>query len=179
MISDKQYLLKAITLLNRDVKNKYSLKDVLSYSISNPRINISVPSKDNNKLKAIGDIGEKIAYNFLNKKYKDVKWISKELPYNPYDLEFTCDGKKIYVEVKSTTDAVYDHFFLSRNEYDFYMQHKNNYWIIFITNISLDNLKNKTCNNLYIYKNPLIKIDMLSTGFENDNIYITPTNFKL
>ncbi len=26
----------------------------------NPRINISVPSKDNNKLKAIGDIGEKI-----------------------------------------------------------------------------------------------------------------------
>ncbi len=134
--------------------------------------------EDSEKLKAIGDVGEEIVFNYLVKKYPNLKHVSKDKPYNPYDLEFTINGKKTYIEVKSTSDGVYDHFYISRNEYDFYTNHKDNYWIIYVTNINVANIENNTNVNIYIYKNPILIIDMLNMGFEENKIYITPTKFR-
>lgn len=98
--------------------------------------------QENNK--KIGDIGELAVVKFLKETYSDVTHTSITREFEKYDIEYTDNGKKYYVEVKSTRKKKMEEFFVSQNEYEFYLDNKDNYKLYCVEGVSLKkNNKNK------------------------------------
>lgn len=132
-------------------------------------------SVDNSTI--IGEYGEKISYIFLCSKFgkENVEWVSKNDKYANHDFRVYWNKQIYYIETKSTTKAIIN-FYLSINEFSLYKENKNNYWLLFITNINLDNEQKPI---IKLIENPSFEIMMDEYGYDKSkNIFkIMPTKF--
>lgn len=155
-----------------DVENNfYNLDKNIYYIESNTKQNEKI-------LEIIGDKGEEIIYEYLKKKYDNVKHISKNYRYYPYDFLIDNVDQKIYIEVKSTSDPIKPRFLMSRNEINFYKLNKDNYWLILVRNLNPYNNDSDIVPFINIIKNPNIIINDKIVGFKNNSIYIAPYKFS-
>ena len=91
-------------------------------------------AKDEKKLKDIGNISEKFVYNFLlnNSDYKDVYLASEDNEGLHYDIRYTDINNVVkYVEVKTFDN---NYFHLTKSEYDFGLNNKEDYEIWLVNN---------------------------------------------
>ncbi|MGL5520156.1 MAG: DUF3883 domain-containing protein [Metamycoplasmataceae bacterium] len=132
-------------------------------------------------LEEIGNCGEQLVYNNLIKHYgqENVKWVSQMNKYENHDFEITIENKIKYIEVKSTTNSNLNRFYMSRQEYEFYKEYKEDYLLYFVSNIKMFDTNNIYSPNLIILSSPKIEINLNETGFnyEENKILITPNNF--
>lgn len=89
-------------------------------------------SKDEKKLKEIGNTSEKFVYEFLlnNSDYKDVYRASEDNEGLHYDIRYTDNQNVVkYVEVKTFDNS---YFHLTKSEYDFGINNKEDYeiWLV-------------------------------------------------
>ncbi|MBO4509276.1 MAG: DUF3883 domain-containing protein [Spirochaetaceae bacterium] len=93
---------------------------------------------------AIGRCGENVVKDYLERNRKKLGIIgSIDCPcefddYAHYDFSFhTIDGKTIYVEVKASKldTPGRAHFFMSRAEYEFFLENKENYWLYYVNDV--------------------------------------------
>lgn len=100
-----------------------------------------------------GKIGEQFVYEhileLINEYIKDVLHTSEEYPTSPYDIEYTENGVKKYIEVKSTSGTK-EVFNMSSGEIKFMKKYKDNYTLILVTevNSAFPKTKQFTCNQI-------------------------------
>jgi hypothetical protein len=87
--------------------------------------------------KSIGFKSEKHLLTFLkNKNWEEVIWCNeKEESGNPYDFKVLNDGKTYYIECKGSTTKKKE-FFLTKNEWQFYLENRGFYRLYFISEIN-------------------------------------------
>lgn len=110
--------------------------------------------------KQIGFIGEVLVYKTLKECYEVVSWDSgyaKEVNENPvgddmnhYDIRYKKDDEYYYVEVKSTTTDNLE-FEISKQEFEFGKEKKNNYEIFIVTNVESQKREIKNIGNPFIF----------------------------
>lgn len=134
--------------------------------------------------KKIGEIGEKIAYEFEKARLTDlghhqdmarIKLISKEFANAGYDMEsfdIDEDGKiyKIYVEIKASTEDKIE-FYWSANELEKAKNYSNDYWIYFIANI--DETTQTSTSEVIRLQNPY------KTVFNNPSFRTEPSQYRI
>lgn len=86
-----------------------------------------------------GILGEKYVFenieNIIGEKIQNKIHISQKYPLSPYDIECNMeDGKKMYIEVKSTVSEK-KYFYMSRGERYFMDRYAPNYLLILVTNV--------------------------------------------
>ena len=96
-----------------------------------------------------GKVGEEyVLMNIKNiletNNVKDLFRISDKYPLSPYDIECIADGKKLFIEVKSTIKGK-KIFYMSRGERKFMDKYQENYLLILVTNVN----SNKKRHNKY------------------------------
>jgi hypothetical protein len=85
-----------------------------------------------------GKLGEEYVlsniYKLIDKSVKDVYHTSKDYPTSPYDIEYTLNGVKKYLEVKATsgTKGIFN---MSSGEIKFMKHYKDNYLLILVTEV--------------------------------------------
>jgi len=97
---------------------------------STPQSEIS-PSMDSSSNQQLRRVGERFIYEFLKKMHPNahVEWVNqndKESGY-PYDIIFTLNGVLQYIEVKATNMPRMAWFNLTKKEYEFMMEKKDQY----------------------------------------------------
>lgn len=96
---------------------------------------VYTPKQDNSrKLKEIGNSSEKLVYDHLleNEFHKNVYWASEDNEGLHYDIRYTnLENIVKYVEVKTFDNS---YFHLSKAEYDFGLNHKDDYEIWLVNN---------------------------------------------
>lgn len=93
--------------------------------------------KRNKTSKENGDLGEEKVMELLSKELSDENELyhtSEDYPLSPYDIEYIKDGKKQYVEVKSTQGEK-GIFNMSSGELKFMEQYKDYYTLYLVTNV--------------------------------------------
>ncbi|MGL5521897.1 MAG: DUF3883 domain-containing protein [Metamycoplasmataceae bacterium] len=169
------------------ILNNKELK-ILDVKELNNKINkYNLISQNNEKainkdlLENIGLCGEQLVYKNLIEHYgkENVKWVSQMNKYENHDFEITIENKIKYIEVKSTTNSNLNRFYMSRQEYEFYKEYKEDYLLYFVSNIKMFDTNNIYSPNLIILNSPKIEINLNETGFNYDEnkILITPNNF--
>ena len=84
-----------------------------------------------------GKLGEEFIYNLLLEKLSDENELyhtSLDFPQSPYDIEYVIDGKKKYVEVKSTS-GIKSIFNMSSGELKFMEKYKDSYTLYMVTEV--------------------------------------------
>lgn len=85
-----------------------------------------------------GKIGEEYVFDNLDKiignKTENKLHVSKIYPQSPYDIECLVNGKKLYIEVKSTEQNK-KIFYMSRGERQFMDKYEDVYLLVLITNV--------------------------------------------
>jgi hypothetical protein len=83
-----------------------------------------------------GRIGEQVVYEYLSYEYRhqsnsvSIKWENDEVESHlPYDILLTKNGKKHYIEVKSTRTNNKNSFQLSINQIEAILKYKEYYFI--------------------------------------------------
>ena len=71
----------------------------------------------------------------IGKKIKSPLHVSKYYPESPYDIECLVNGKKLYIEVKSTQQDK-KMFYMSRGEIKFMEQYRKSYLLVLVTNVN-------------------------------------------
>lgn len=100
-----------------------------------------------------GKIGEKFVYEhileLINNYAEDILHTSMEYPTSPYDIEYTENGVKKYIEVKSTSGSK-EVFNMSSGEIRFMKKYKDNYILILVTEVNSEFPKAKkfTCEQV-------------------------------
>lgn len=90
--------------------------------------------KRNKTSRENGKKGENYIYDNLVSEEMESYHTSTEYPESPYDMEFVRNGKKYYVEVKSTqSDKIV--FNMSNYEFDFMEKYKEQYLLYVVTNV--------------------------------------------
>lgn len=75
----------------------------------------------------------------LKKFWKDANWLNElEEQSKPYDFEIIVKGVKYFIECKGSVNNS-EEFFLTKNEWQFYLQNRNNYRLYFVSEINSDN----------------------------------------
>lgn len=137
----------------------------------------------NKNSEKIGLKGERYVYAILKSLYSNVEWVSENAKLDQvyaegkaglgYDMKYVNDvGKIIYVEVKASTGDE-ESFYMSSNEMEFAEKQRNNFEIIFVTNINDDRLR-----KLYRYKN-LFQYEEGQSRFENKKFRIDAKEYRL
>ena len=67
-------------------------------------------------------------------KYVEPLHVSKQYPQSPYDIECIVNGKKLYIEVKSTKESK-KVFYMSKGERKFMDKYEQQYLLILVTNV--------------------------------------------
>lgn len=76
---------------------------------------------------------------FLKNNWDKVDWLNENTEQGkPYDFEITHDGNKFYIECKGTTSNS-NEFFLTKNEWLFYLANRKNYRLYFVSEINSQN----------------------------------------
>ncbi len=145
-------MLDEINLEAQDISTDYvSLfdRDNSSHrSANNPDFN----SLDNAKI-INGELGENYVYNnmtrLISSYAEDVYHTSKDYPTSPYDIEYTEHGIKKYLEVKASSGSK-EVFNMSSAEIKFMKKYKDNYILIFISNVksNFPTAKKFTCDKI-------------------------------
>lgn len=88
-------------------------------------------------------------YEIINNYVRDVYHTSEEYPTSPYDIEYSLNGKKKFIEVKATTGDK-EVFNMSSGEIKFMQKYKDDYVLILVTNIKSKNpaYKKFECNRI-------------------------------
>lgn len=134
---------------NSEVIDLLILKSQKEYSKEDAMISIK---KANATREKNGKLGEQIIADYLNKELLDMKdfyHVSKEHALSPYDMEYTLNNIKYYVEVKSTqSDKI--NFYLSSGEMKFMKENKETYILYVVTNVrdSKPNIKKYTYKDI-------------------------------
>ena len=85
-----------------------------------------------------GALGEKYVYENITEifgnKLRDSIHTSQIYPAAPYDIEFILNGKRTYIEVKSTSGKK-KYFFMSHSEKSFMDAHRKHYKLVLVTNV--------------------------------------------
>lgn len=87
-----------------------------------------------------GKTGEKYVFENIKKFFKkedvieDVVHVSDTYPQSPYDIECIVNGKKQYIEVKSTKGTKKE-FYMSKGERLFMDKYENNYFLVLVTDV--------------------------------------------
>lgn len=84
-----------------------------------------------------GKLGEEFVYKLLLEKLLDENELyhtSLEFPQSPYDIEYILDGKKRYIEVKSTSGTK-EIFNMSSGELKFMEKYKDSYTLYMVTEV--------------------------------------------
>ncbi len=113
IIDSKSLLPKAISPSGKVKKGVYIPKDLNS-----------------RKIKAKGNIAEQIVFDYLNEKFRDVYWASRDNEGLHYDIRYLNKENILkYVEVKSFDNGF---FYISKDEYEFGGQKKDDYeiWLV-------------------------------------------------
>lgn len=114
---------------NRLKRRKFSIKN------KSNSVDLFMPNSNNERhKKRKGNRSEQIVFNYLksNPQYNNVYWVSDDNEGLHYDIRYVNEhGKLKYVEVK-TFD--YSLFYLSSDEYNFGVDHKDDYEIWLVNN---------------------------------------------
>lgn len=102
--------------------------------------------------KEVGELGEAIAYKF---EFERLKKIRKDLVNNllyvgnrrglGYDIESWDKNKKVFIEVKTTTDDFYSMLILTANEYKMMNLHPDTFYLYRIYNFNSITQEGKLC----------------------------------
>ena len=104
-----------------------------------------------------GKLGEQFVFKhileLINVYIKDIVHTSIEYPTSPYDIEYTENGIKKYIEVKSTSGTK-EIFNMSSGEIKFMKRYKDNYILILVTEVTSAFPKTKqfTCDQVLSLK---------------------------
>ena len=132
--------------LNKQVKvNTRSLKlisnqlDAIVKEISYIRKNHSIEqdefinTEDDVSNTLVGIQSEEILFDYLKSKWAKTTWMNKDGEQGkPYDFEIESEGKHFYIECKGTKSDSKE-FFLTKNEWKFYLQ-KRHYYRLYLVN---------------------------------------------
>ncbi len=76
---------------------------------------------------------------FINNKWEKVNWLNENAEQNkPYDFEVTVSGVNYFIECKGSTSNSKE-FFLTKNEWLFYLANRKNYRLYFVSEINSQN----------------------------------------
>lgn len=93
----------------------------------------------------IGDLGEIVALHYELRRVEaetrraangEVTRVSKEIGNLGYDIQSISQGRKVFIEVKSTTGGFWQDFFLSSNELDVMRRLGDDYWLYRVFDLS-------------------------------------------
>lgn len=93
----------------------------------------------------IGDLGEIVALHYELRRVEaetgldangKVTRVSREIGNLGYDIQSVSQGRKVFIEVKSTTGAFWTDFFLSSNELEVMRRLDDDYWLYRIFELS-------------------------------------------
>ncbi|PAB61351.1 DUF3883 domain-containing protein [Anaeromicrobium sediminis] len=98
----------------------------------------------------IGDLGEKLVLDLVKEELVDNGYpdLAKKVKHTSkkdgdglgYDiLSYDTDGNKIYIEVKTTTKGINNHFYMSRDEREFARENKDSYMLYRVFNLDIEN----------------------------------------
>ena len=121
--------------------NAVTIEELMMNSLKDDNEDFDVPdifSTRNKSSRYNGKKGEDFIFDLLIAENKDPYHTSVDYPTSPYDMEYvTVEGKKIYVEVKSTQgERLY--FRMSKYEYNFMNEYKDQYELYVVTNVKDD-----------------------------------------
>lgn len=89
--------------------------------------------------KLIGFKTERILFEVLKSKWKDTTWLNENGEQgNPYDFEVIFEGQTYFMECKGTVTNLKE-FFLTKNEWLFYLANRGKYRLYFVSNINSQN----------------------------------------
>lgn len=72
---------------------------------------------------------------FLKNNWENVNWLNQENEQSkPYDFEVTVKGVNYYIECKGSINSSKE-FYLTKNEWQFYLQNRKNYRLYFVSEI--------------------------------------------
>jgi hypothetical protein len=96
-------------------------------------------NEDETYNRAIGYKCEKHLFTQLLKKvWKDTNWLNEvEEQSKPYDFEIFVKGVKYFIECKGSVNSS-EEFFLTKNEWQFYLKNRKNYRLYFVSEINSD-----------------------------------------
>lgn len=118
----------------------------------------------NHFLKSIGDLGERYVLEYEQKRLLSEKSRFWELVDGSYALDhnngfdilsYTAQGKKVYIEVKTTTGGADESFYMSNNEWEFaqsVVEKGEIYRLYRLGNILTDNITMEIYDNLDAFK---------------------------
>jgi len=116
-----------------------SIVKQISFIKSNPEEDEFTTNEDEELNKVIGNISEKYLYTYLKSKWDKTKWINENGEQGkPYDFEVENEGVIYYIECKGTTSSS-NEFFLTLNEWFFYLANRKNYRLYFVSEINSKN----------------------------------------
>jgi hypothetical protein len=97
-------------------------------------------NEDEERNRIIGYQCEKHLFTqYLKKNWKDTNWLNElEEQSKPYDFEIIIKDVKYYIECKGSVSNT-EEFFLTKNEWQFYLQNRNNYRLYFVSDINSQN----------------------------------------
>lgn len=98
-----------------------------------------VANEDEEKNKLIGDKSEKLLFDFLKLKWENTNWLNENGEQGkPYDFEIIIDSVTYFIECKGSTSNSKE-FFLTKNEWLFYLANRKNYRLYFVSEINSSN----------------------------------------
>lgn len=116
-----------------------SIVKQISFIKSNPEEDEFTANEDEELNKIIGNTSEKYLFEFLKSKWVKTKWLNENGEQGkPYDFEVESDGINYYIECKGTSSSS-NEFFLTLNEWLFYLANRKNYRLYFVSEINSKN----------------------------------------
>lgn len=95
-----------------------------------------IPNEDESFNRTIGYKCEKHLNSvFIKNNWEKVNWLNEENEQSkPYDFEVTVSGINFYIECKGSINSSKE-FYLTKNEWQFYLQNRKNYRLYFVSEI--------------------------------------------
>lgn len=99
-----------------------------------------IDNEDETYNRAIGYKCEKYLHSvFLKNNWEKVNWLNEVSEQSmPYDFEVTVNGINFYIECKGTVTSSKE-FFLTKNEWLFYLKNRKNYRLYFVIGVNSGN----------------------------------------
>lgn len=107
--------------------------DMLDFNGSGPETSPAVLEANLQKMKEIGDLGEKLINDYFNllcsqNKIRGYEWVSQDKQNSPYDFRVTDnDGVETLLDVKSTRSDFTAPVYISKNEFETMTHDKRGY----------------------------------------------------
>lgn len=125
---------KSLSLISNQLDN---IVDLLNSQQESKEEDIEIIENDILNQK-IGRRAEEFLYNeLLKNNWEKVIWLNEtEEQFLPYDFEIYHKGQKYYYECKGSVTADLNEFLLTKGEWLFYLQNKENYRLCFVSDIN-------------------------------------------